>query len=178
MTKSRSQLKTRGARGPGSLKVACHERRSRFPLGPPATGMATGVVVLIAPSSLAGMPPACKHTDRKGKVRRPGVDPRSGGCFATFASACSPSIRSPLAVRTSHDAPPTLPSRAAPTGQRQPRERRRPCAPRGQSRSSGTAPGAPDRRDRRVAFEHSRGSERLGAIARLRVRPEGCVRSG
>ncbi len=30
----------------------------------------------------------------------------------------------------------------------QPRERRRPCAPRGQSRSPGTAPGAPDRRDR------------------------------
>ena len=33
----------------------------------------------------------------------------------------------------------------------QPRERRRPCAPRGQSRSSGAAPGAPDLRDRRVA---------------------------
>jgi hypothetical protein len=28
---------------------------------------------------------------------------------------------------------------------------RRPCAPRGQSRSSGTAPGASERRDRRVA---------------------------
>jgi hypothetical protein len=40
---------------------------------------------------------------------------------------------------------------AAGCGQRQPRERRRPCAPRGQSRSSGTAPGAPDRRDRLVA---------------------------
>jgi hypothetical protein len=41
--------------------------------------------------------------------------------------------------------------RAAETGQRQPRERRRPCAPRGQCRSSGTAPSAPDRCDRRVA---------------------------
>jgi len=35
--------------------------------------------------------------------------------------------------------------------QRQPRERRRPCPLRGQSRSSGTAPGAPDHRDRLVA---------------------------
>ena len=35
--------------------------------------------------------------------------------------------------------------------QRQPRGRRHLCASRGQSRSSGTALGAPDRRDRRVA---------------------------
>jgi hypothetical protein len=50
--------------------------------------------------------------------------------------------------------------RVTAVGQKQPRERRRPCAPRGQSRSSGTVPGAPDRRDRRVAV----GVARLEAV--------------
>jgi hypothetical protein len=43
------------------------------------------------------------------------------------------------------------PQLAAGKGQRQPRERRCPCPRRGSSRSSGTPPGAPDRRDRRFA---------------------------
>ena len=54
---------------------------------------------------------------------------------------------------------------AAPCGQRQPRERRRLCAPRGQARSSGTAPGAPARRTPRDAVrgEHASGRRRSAA---------------
>ena len=62
--------------------------------------------------------------------------------------------------------------RAAPFGQRQPRERRAYARLRGRSRSSGTAPGAPDRRDRRVAT----GSVRL-APAERRMRSRGPVRA-
>jgi hypothetical protein len=50
-------------------------------------------------------------------------------------------------------------------GRRQPRERRRPCAPRWQSRSSSTTAGAPDRRDRCVAIG---GARRRPARRRMR----------
>jgi hypothetical protein len=58
--------------------------------------------------------------------------------------------------------------RATGVGQRQPHARPRPCAPRGQSRSSGTARGASDRRDHRVAIAvaSSRPGRETNAIVR------------
>ena len=67
--------------------------------------------------------------------------------------------------------------RTTASGQRQPRECRRPCAPRGQSRSSDTAPGAPDRRDchvakglarRDTAREEKQSSDSYGRTAEMR----------
>jgi hypothetical protein len=77
----------------------------------------------------------------------------STGCSVRVRAVVSPSLppcSSSSEAATMIDA--NMPLRAAPIGQRQPREHRRPCAPPGQSRSSGPAPDAPDRRDRRVAI--------------------------
>jgi hypothetical protein len=87
--------------------------------------------------------------------RRPAISSLSGDCCS------SPTIRKSAAPPRSNATACTAnePRRRCPgccsarplSDNGQPRERRRLCTPRGQSRSSGTAPGAPDRRDRRVA---------------------------
>jgi hypothetical protein len=91
------------------------------------------------------------------RARRSGsLRPRSGR-NATACTANEPRCRCPGCCS------------ARPLPDKGSRARRRPCAPRGQSRSSGTARGAPDRRDRRVAKAVAR---RRGRTGRKRSRED------
>lgn len=92
---------------------------------------------------------------------------RSAGCRKHEAAFGAADTLAPT-KRSGHDFAVAGPVNAAPTGQRQPSERRRPCAPHGQSRSSGMAPGAPDpaRSPRRPSDRVGRGRRAMEAITR------------